>query len=86
MTLGLAGLAFAYTTTSQYAVTDFATGFSDTNIGPIGLAFDASNHLDVMEYPEGILYEFTATAAGRTAGHVYEQTYDCAISDTWLIP
>ena len=42
MTLGLAGQVFAYTTTSQYAATDFATGF--TNVGPIGLAFDASNH------------------------------------------
>src|SRR3989442_14021464 len=63
MSLGMVGQAFARTTTSQYAASDFATGFSTTNIGPIGLAFDASNHLYVMEYPEGILYKF-GTAGG----------------------
>ena len=63
MSIAMAGQAFAYTTTSQYAASDFATGFSTTNIGPIGLAFDASNHLYVMEYPEGILYKF-GTAGG----------------------
>ncbi len=68
MTLALAGQAFAYTTTSQYAASDFATGFSDTNIGPIGLAFDASNHLYVMEYPEGILHKFGTSGGAALAG------------------
>src|SRR2546428_9660049 len=68
MSVAMAGQAFAYTTTSQYAASDFATGFSTTNIGPIGLAFDASNHLYVMEYPEGILYKFgTAGGAANSA-------------------
>src|SRR5260370_23323789 len=67
MTLALAGQALGYTTTSQYAVTDFATGFSDTNVGPIGLAFDASNHLYVMEYPEGILYKFGTSGGAANA-------------------
>jgi sugar lactone lactonase YvrE len=66
MSLALGWQAVAYTTTSQYAVHDFATGFSSTNIGPIGLAFDASNHLYVMEYPEGILYKF-GTAGGAAS-------------------
>ena len=66
MSLGVAGQAFAYTTSSGYAASDFATGFSDTNIGPIGLAFDASNHLYVMEYPQGILYKFGTS--GGAAG------------------
>src|SRR2546421_9433927 len=56
VSLALATQAAAYTTTSQYAASDFATGF--TSVGPIGLAFDASNHLYVMEYPQGILYKF----------------------------
>src|ERR1700694_2899691 len=56
MTLGLAGQAFAYTPASGYAVSDFATGF--TEVGPIGLAFDASRHLYVMQYSQGILYKF----------------------------
>jgi hypothetical protein len=67
MTLALAQKAIAYTTTSQYAVTDFATGFSTTDIGPIGLAFDASNHLYVMEYPEGILYKFGTSGGAASA-------------------
>ena len=67
MTLGVAGQAFAYTVAPQYKVTDFATGFSDTNIGPIGLAFDASNHLYVMEYPEGILYKFGTSGGAANA-------------------
>jgi hypothetical protein len=67
MTLGLAGQAFAYTAASGYAVTDFATGFSDTNIGPIGLAFDASNHLYVMKYPDGILYKFGTSGGAANA-------------------
>ena len=67
MTLGLAGQAFAYTASSGYAVSDFATGFSNTNIGPIGLAFDASNHLYVMQYPEGILYKFGTSGGAANA-------------------
>jgi sugar lactone lactonase YvrE len=74
MTLGLAGQAFAYTVAPGYAVHDFATGFSDTNIGPIGLAFDASSHLYVMEYPEGILYKFgTSGGAATTATRLNTQ-------------
>jgi sugar lactone lactonase YvrE len=65
MTLGLAGQAFAYTATAQYAVTDFATGFTD--VGPIGLAFDSSNHLFVMEYPQGILYKFGTSGGAASA-------------------
>ncbi len=63
MTLGLVAQAFAYTAASGYAVSDFATGF--TNVGPIGLAFDASRHLYVMQYPQGILYRF-GTSGGAT--------------------
>jgi LPXTG-motif cell wall-anchored protein len=64
-TLGLAGQAFAYTVAPQYAVTDFATGFS--SVGPIGLAFDASNHLFVMEYPQGILFKFGTSGGAANA-------------------
>src|SRR3989441_5983018 len=67
MSIVMVGQAFAYTTTSQYAASDFATGFSTTNIGPIGLAFDASNHLYVMEYPEGILYKFGTSGGAANA-------------------
>src|SRR3989442_260087 len=67
MSIAVVGQAFAYTTTSQYAASDFATGFSTTNIGPIGLAFDASNHLYVMEYPEGILYKFGTSGGAANA-------------------
>ena len=67
MSLAVVGQAFAYTTTPQYTVTDFATGFSTSNIGPIGLAFDASNHLYVMEYPEGILYKFGTSGGAASA-------------------
>lgn len=68
MTLGLAGQAFAYRVASGYAVSDFATGFSDTNIGPIGLAFDASNHLFVMKYPDGVLYKFGTSGGAANTG------------------
>jgi WD40 repeat protein len=67
MTLGLAGQAFAYTVASGYAVTDFATGFGTTDIGPVGLAFDASNHLYVMKYPDGILYKFGTSGGTASA-------------------
>ena len=67
LTLGLAGQAFAYTASSGYAVSDFATGFSDTDIGPVGLAFDASNHLYVMKYPDGILYKFGTSGGAANA-------------------
>src|ERR1700681_2152151 len=79
MTLGIAGQAFAYTVAPQYKVTDFATGFSDTNIGPIGLAFDASNHLYVMKYPDGILYKF-GTSGG--AANVSTRVNTVAIPGT----
>ena len=55
-----------------YAVSDFATGFPDDGsafgVGPVGLAFDATNHLYVMDYHNGILYKFGSSggAAGTT--------------------
>jgi len=67
VTLGLGGQAFAYTTASGFAASDFATGFSTGTIGPVGLAFDASNHLFVMEYPEGILYKFGMSGGAASA-------------------
>jgi hypothetical protein len=64
MSLAVVGQAFAYTAASGYAVSDFATGFA--NVGPIGLAFDASRHLYVMQYPQGILYKFPTTGGATS--------------------
>lgn len=45
-----------------YKVTDFATGFPNSGLpngaGPIGLAFNASGDLFVMDYITGFLYKF----------------------------
>ncbi|PYO69637.1 MAG: hypothetical protein DMD69_01985, partial [Gemmatimonadetes bacterium] len=41
-----------------YAVTDFATDFPNSGIGPIGLAFDATANLFVGDYATGFLYKF----------------------------
>jgi len=41
-----------------YAVTDFATDFPNSGIGPIGLAFDATGNLFVGDYATGFLYKF----------------------------
>src|SRR5947209_18163611 len=68
--LALAAIApaAAYSTTSGDAVADFATGFTSTSgssgVGPVGLAFDATNHLYVMEYTTGFLYKF-GTSGGQ---------------------
>ena len=49
-----------------YAVTDFATGFTDFNgVGPLGLAFDASGNLFVGNWATWFLYKFGA--AGGSA-------------------
>jgi len=59
--------ALAYNAADGFAIADFATGFADTygGNGPIGLAFDSSNNLFVMDTADGNLYEFGP--AGGTA-------------------
>jgi hypothetical protein len=55
----LAPTAIVGQAAAGYAVTDFATGFPNGGaIGPIGLAFDASRNLFVMDLANGILYKF----------------------------
>jgi hypothetical protein len=44
-----------------YAVSDFATGFTNGgagSVGPIGVAFDGSGNFFAMDYINGILYKF----------------------------
>lgn len=48
----------AGTAAPGYAATTFAVRFSATSVGPIGLAFDASDNLFVMDDPTGTLYKF----------------------------
>jgi hypothetical protein len=54
------GQAVGGTAAPGYAVTDFATGFLHTGagIGPIGLAFDPSGNLFVVNLFTGFLYKF----------------------------
>ena len=70
MGLALSGQAFAATAAAGYKVTDFATDFPNsggtTGIGPIGLAFDATNHLYVMDYWTGVLYKFDSSGGSAT--------------------
>lgn len=71
MGLALSGPAFAATAASGYKVTDFATDFPNCcgafGAGPIGLAFDATNHLYVMDYHNGILYKFGTSGGSATS-------------------
>ena len=54
-----AGWAFASATAAGgYAVTNFATGFANNVFGPIGLAFDTSGNLFVIDKSNGFLYKF----------------------------
>lgn len=59
----------AYQTASGYAITDFATGFvpNGSGGGPIGLAFDSSNNLLVMDVGDGYLYKFGAAGGVASA-------------------
>jgi sugar lactone lactonase YvrE len=54
--------AFAYTTASGYAAHDFATGFPATNPAspwaPIGVAFDQSDNLYVVDSADANIYRF----------------------------
>ncbi len=65
------GWAFASATAAAgYAVTSFATGFTYNIWGPIGVAFDVSGNLFVMNKHDGFLYKFgpaggVASAATR---------------------
>jgi len=60
----------AYTTSPDYKATDFATGFANYGgIGPLGLAWDATNHLWVMDYYTGILYKFDSSGGAADATH-----------------
>jgi N-acetylneuraminic acid mutarotase len=53
------GTAFQGAAAPGYAVTDFATGFTDFNgVGPLGLAFDASGNLFVANWATWFLYKF----------------------------
>lgn len=56
-----AGSAAAFTAAPGYAATVFASGFPNQGpggVGPVGLAFDTSNQLYVMDYANGTLYRF----------------------------
>jgi hypothetical protein len=55
-----------YTVDPQYAVSDWAVGFPYSCCGPIGLAFDSSNHLYVSDRANGGIYRFGAN--GGLAG------------------
>jgi sugar lactone lactonase YvrE len=61
----LATAASAQTAISGYAVSDFGTGFANTapmtGAGPVGLAFDKTGSLYVMDYATGFLYKFGPT-------------------------
>ncbi len=60
--IGVQPALAAGTPAAGFAASDFATGFATTNptngVGPIGVAFDASDHLYVMDDPSGLLYKF----------------------------
>ena len=57
--------------TAQFAITDFATGFSTTGsgVGPVGLAFDGQGRLFVNDYANGNLVRIPA-AGGQETGNV----------------
>jgi len=60
----------AYTTSSGYAATDFATGFVNaSNLGPVGLAFDQSGNLFVMNYTTGYLYRFGQSGGAASSAN-----------------
>lgn len=71
-----AGSALGGVAGPGYAATDFVTGLADNgSVGPVGLAFDASNQLYVMDYANGVLYKFGASggvagAAGTVVGNL----------------
>lgn len=70
--LATAGTAGAYTTDPAYSATDFVTGFANNgpnNVGPVGLAWDSTNHLYVMDYFNGLLYKFDASGGVADAAH-----------------
>ncbi len=53
-----------------YAARDFVVGMPNANnIGPVGLAFDATNHLWVMDYSNGLLYKFDGSGGVADAAH-----------------
>ncbi len=50
----VAGAAGASSTDPAFKAVDFATGFPNNGaVGPVGLAFDSTNHLYVMDYANG---------------------------------
>ncbi|HKI92628.1 MAG TPA: hypothetical protein VJ986_10035 [Gaiellaceae bacterium] len=64
------GLAGEYTTSPDYKATDFATDFPNYGgIGPVGLAWDATNHLWVMDDYTGVLYKFDSGGGVATASY-----------------
>lgn len=61
--VSLAGGASAYSTAPQFAATNFVTGLPNqggNGVGPVGLAFDATDHLYVMDYANGHLYKYAS--------------------------
>jgi sugar lactone lactonase YvrE len=68
LTLAAATPAFAdYATAPGYKLSVFASDFPNSGgVGPVGMAFDATGHLYVMDYTAGTLYRFSST--GGTAG------------------
>jgi sugar lactone lactonase YvrE len=63
-----AAQAFAYTVAQGFAVSDFATGFDNGGgVGPVGLAFDSTRHLYVMDYHTGVLYKFGTSGGAASA-------------------
>jgi DNA-binding beta-propeller fold protein YncE len=65
--LALPSTALGYSTASGFAASDYATGFPSLSCcdwGPIGLAFDQSDNLYVVDNADGHLYRF-APGGGR---------------------
>jgi hypothetical protein len=50
-----------------YASTDFATGFSHSSVGPVGIAFDPSGNVFISESPTGFVHELGASGGAVSA-------------------
>ena len=61
-----APLVHAASAAPGFAVTDFATGFPNQGIGPIGVAFDSTNQLFVMDLFSGQLFTFGPSGGPAT--------------------
>ncbi|HEY1593531.1 MAG TPA: hypothetical protein VGF81_17165 [Solirubrobacteraceae bacterium] len=71
MLVALPAAAGAYSTTSGYAATDYATGFPESPVndwGPIGVAFDTSDNLYVADTVDGNVYRFQPGGGAASDG------------------